>query len=119
MTATLHGLGVGGAVAVVFVADHGDTGEEETGQKIFAELGRDEKNGRRKDGLVNPAIDSAVAVESDKKSGTVERRAGGEDVDTGKVETGAELGEALVPKVWHEKEFTVGRKTGTDGVGGE
>lgn len=106
----LHGGGVGGAVALVFVANDGDAGEEDFGEKISAKLCGDEKSGAREDGFVDPAIHGAVAMKGDEECGTGKARGGGEGFDAGEVETGAETGEELIPEVWHEIEFTMGKR---------
>jgi hypothetical protein len=119
LLAALHGFGVGGAVAVVFVADDRDAGEEEAGEKIFAELCGDEESGGGEDGFVDPAVDGAVAVEGDEESGAVEAGARGKDLDAGEVAASTELGEELVPEVRHGIEFTMGEGESSRGVGGK
>jgi hypothetical protein len=119
LLAVLHGFGVDGAIAVVFVADDRDAGEKESSEKIFAELRGDKEDGGGENGFVDPAVDGAIAVESDEKSGAMEAGARGEDLEAREVAASAELGEELVPEVRHGIEFTMGEEENRAGVGGE
>jgi hypothetical protein len=108
--AAVHGIGIAGAVVfgLIFVADDGDAGKEEAGEKIFLELRGDHERGRGEDGFVDPTVDGAVAVKGDDEGGTGEGGACGKDVDAREVDTGAKLREEAVPENWHEVEFTMG-----------